>query len=322
MNKRTKSGDVYESQRIRDIVGSKRVRELTQRSNVPGLIFFGVHLSLIVTTGFLLHLSLETWWVLPATLVHGIGIVHLFAPFHECVHNTPFKTNFLNRLVGFLTGLVLGLFPRIFRYQHADHHTYTQDPILDPQAIPMGETLGGYLYYASAIPYFKSILSTAIRYPFGKFNESEKRSVPKSAYLAVKREMYLFWTIYLTLLFISLWMQSWALIIYWIIPRIVAEPIERIIRMSEHVGCPLADDMLLNTRTVLTLLPVRLLSWNMAYHAEHHAIPLVPFYKLNDLHQILCPHLGEMRNGYHQTVKHLIKNGCLNSVKARNSTVA
>ena len=319
MNKRTESGDVHESQKIRDLVGRERVRELTRRTDGPGLLFTAAHAAFILATGYLLHLSLGTWWVVPAIFIHGIGITHLFAPFHECCHNTPFKSMWLNRAVGFFTGLVLFLLPRVFRYQHADHYTYTQDVSRDPQSIPMGETLGGYLYYASGIPYFQSLSTTLLRHPFGKFNESEKRSVPESAFGAIRRESYIFWAIYLSLLLASLWFQSWALVIYWLIPRLVSEPVERIIRMAEHVGCPLHEDMLRNTRTVRTLAPVRWLSWNMAYHAEHHAIPLVPFFKLGELHDVLRPHLGEVREGYIETMRHHIRNGIENSAKTRNA---
>ena len=89
--------------------------------------------------------------------------------------------------------------------------------------------------------------------------------------------------------------------------------------MSEHVGCPRHDDMLQNTRTVQTVAPVRWLSWNMAYHSEHHAIPLVPFHRLGELHDILHPHLGELREGYCETISHLIRNGIKNSAKKREN---
>ena len=319
MNKRTESGDVHESQKIRDLVGRAVVRELTQRSDGPGLLFTAAHVAFMLATGYLLYLSLGTWWVVPATFVHGIGITHLFAPYHECAHNTPFKSMWLNRSVGFVTGLILFLLPLAFRYQHADHHTYTQNVARDPQSIPMGERLGGYLYYASGIPYFISLSTTLLQHPFGIFSESEKRSVPLSAFSAVRRESFMFWAIYLSLALVSLWFQSWAIVIYWLIPRLVSEPVERIIRMSEHVGCPPGEDMLRNTRTVRTVAPVRWLSWNMAYHAEHHAIPLVPFHKLGALHDVLRPHLGEVRDGYIDTVRHLVRSGIENSTKARGA---
>jgi len=289
------------------------------RSDVPGLVFLAAHVAFMLATGYLLFLSLGSLWVVPATFIHGIGIVHLFAPFHEAAHNTPFRSRWLNRSVAFVTGLVLTLLPRVFRYQHAEHHTYTHVVERDPQAIPMGETLGGFLYYASAIPYFQSLSTTLFRHLVGNFNDGEKRAVPASAFPALRLEAYIFGVIYLALLVGSIWFQSWVVAIYWLIPRIVGEPVERVIRMSEHVGCPKVGDMLFNTRTVLTMAPARWLSWNMAYHAEHHAIPLVPFHKLGDLHEILGPNLGEMRKGYIETVRHLVRNGIKNSAKTRNA---
>jgi fatty acid desaturase len=40
------------------------------------------------------------------------------------------------------------------------------------------------------------------------------------------------------------------------------------------------------------------LNWNMAYHAEHHGIPAVPFHALPALHTHLGPHLAELEHGY------------------------
>jgi fatty acid desaturase len=79
--------------------------------------------------------------------------------------------------------------------------------------------------------------------------------------------------------------------------------------MSEHVGRPRTPDLLRNTRTVLTLAPIRLLAWNNAYHAEHHAIPTVPFFSLPRLHSLLKPHIEDVRPGYFNTQLHLIRNG-------------
>lgn len=50
--------------------------------------------------------------------------------------------------------------------------------------------------------------------------------------------------------------------------------------------------MFLNTRTTLTTRVVRFLAWNMPYHAEHHAMPSVPFHKLPVLHDMTAARLG------------------------------
>ena len=56
--------------------------------------------------------------------------------------------------------------------------------------------------------------------------------------------------------------------------------------------------MLENSRTTTTNAIVRWLAWNMPYHAEHHAYPTVPFYRLPALHLLAKPYLKETEQGY------------------------
>ncbi len=87
----------------------------------------------------------------------------------------------------------------------------------------------------------------------------------------------------------------------------LGEPVMRVIRMSEHVGRPRVADIRRNTRTVVTFAPLRWLAWNMAFHAEHHALPSVPFHALPSLHRILGPHLEDAEHGYIATQIHLLR---------------
>ncbi len=302
-------GTTAESAReIRRLVGAQLINELTRRSDAWGLLFLFGHAALLGATGYLLWRSLGSYWAVPATLLHGIVIVHLFAPFHEATHNTAFRSQWLNTLVGWLTGLALMLPPLVFRYQHGAHHRYTQDVERDPQMIPMGERLGGFLFYASAIPYFREILRALLSQPRGRFNESERRNVPVAKLGAVQRQARAFWAVYAALAIGSVWAGSWAVAIFWLLPRVLAEPLERIIRMSEHVGCARNANMLQNTRTVLTWAPIRWLSWNMALHTAHHAAPLVPFHALPRMHAALAGHIEELRRGYVDTVRFQLRN--------------
>ncbi|MDH3663676.1 MAG: fatty acid desaturase, partial [Alphaproteobacteria bacterium] len=106
---------------------------------------------------------------------------------------------------------------------------------------------------------------------------------------------------------LSLALQSWAAVTFWLLPRVLGEPVMRIIRMSEHGACPLVPAMLKNTRTVITLVPVRWLNWNNAHHAEHHAMPAIPFHALPELHRHLGSHIEEVRPGYVDTQAHILK---------------
>ena len=283
---------------IRRMVGRHRLTRLVQRRNGPGIAFATAHAALIGATGWALWSVLGTGWAVPVTVVHGILVVHLFAPFHESAHYTAFRTRGLNTATGWITGLVLMLPPTAFRHEHTAHHQYTQDPERDPQMIPMGEHRWGFLYYASAIPYFRSAVGALIRHPFGLLSQSERRNVPPALRRVVQRESWALWCVYLSVAALSVHLGSWLAVQLWLLPRLAGEPFMRIIRMSEHVGCARVPDMLENTRTVSTLAPLRLLAWNMAYHTAHHALPQVPFFRLRALDSILRDRVVETRAGY------------------------
>ena len=300
MNGAADTGDevVRPSTIIRRIIGISRLAGFVERRDGPGFAFAAAHAVLIVATGWVLWRELGTVWAVPATIVHGVVIVHLFAPFHESTHYTAFRTRRLNTAAGWVTGLVLMLPPTVFRYQHTAHHKYTQDVERDPQMIPMGEHRWGFLYYASAAPYFQGILSGLVRQPFGRLSLSERRDVPPVLHGAVQREARIFWCVYLLLAVVSVYFESWLVAQLWLLPRLAGEPLMRIIRMSEHVGCARVPSMLENTRTVSTTAPLRLLAWNMAYHTAHHALPQTPFFRLPALDAVLRAHVAETREGY------------------------
>ena len=300
MNPATDSGDdvVRPSTVIREIIGSHRLAGLVERRDGPGLAFAAAHAALIVASGWVLWRVLDTVWAVPATIVHGVLIVHLFAPFHESTHYTAFRTRWLNTAAGWLTGLVLMLPPTVFRYEHTAHHRYTQDVERDPQMIPMGEHRRGFLYYASAVPYFRGVLSVLLRHPFGRLTPCERLNAPPALRRAMQRESWIFWGAYLVLATVSVHFESWLAVQLWLLPRLAGEPFMRIVRMSEHVGCARAGSMLENTRTVFTAAPLRLLAWNMAYHTAHHALPQAPFFRLPALDAVLRDHVVETSEGY------------------------
>ncbi len=53
----------------------------------------------------------------------------------------------------------------------------------------------------------------------------------------------------------------------------------------EHNGLPHQGNILEKTRSIKANKFVKLLMWNMTYHAEHHAYPAVPFHALPQLHE-------------------------------------
>ena len=84
-----------------------------------------------------------------------------------------------------------------------------------------------------------------------------------------------------------------------VLPALVGQPFLRAYLLAEHAGCDEgAGNMLANTRTLLTLRPVRWLAWNMPFHAEHHSFPAVPFHALPRLHAVMRDELKHFEPGY------------------------
>jgi len=283
---------------INQIVSRQTRNQLNELKDGPGLMYLAYHLGVMGTTGYLLYLSLGTWWVVLAMLVHGYVITALFAPFHETAHSNAFKSRWLNESVFWASGVATFYMKTIFRLEHMAHHAHTQDLEKDPQRILMAETFWGYVYYASAIPSLQLKAWRLIFHPFGRISEGEKTYFPEDRIPDVQRDAWAYWSVYALVIAVSVYFQSWAALIYWFIPCLVGEPFQRMIRISEHTGCELEPDMFKNTRTMLTIAPLRWLNWNMPLHVEHHAISSVPFHALPRLHKELAAHLVHVSKGY------------------------
>jgi fatty acid desaturase len=97
---------------------------------------------------------------------------------------------------------------------------------------------------------------------------------------------------------LSVYFRSTAALVYWIVPVMLGQPFLRLYLFSEHMGCPLTEDMYANTRTTYTNAAVRLLAWQMPFHVEHHAFPAVPFHALARLNALIRPRIQVSAPGY------------------------
>lgn len=274
------------------------LRRFMARSNGPAALRLIVWVLMLLVSGFLIHRTLGTFWMIPAMWVQGIILVHHFSLQHECVHYTVFRTRWLNDLVGNICGWSIGLPHQFFRYEHCDHHTYTQLTGKDPEMVPMPANWGEYLWYLSSIPYWRTKLAEMTRHSMGRLTPDERRFVPPGVEWIVFLEARLMVATYLTLFAAMLWFEWWAPLWFWLVPLMLGEPVMRFIRMTEHVGRPTVALMRDNTRTNLVSLPWRFLCWNMNYHAEHHYVASVPFHALPLLHEKLKDDVHVEKGGY------------------------
>ena len=276
----------------------EELKGFMQRSNGPGLRRLALWVLVLTFTTTLVALAWNSWLIWPAMFLQGVVLVHHFSLQHECVHYTVFRTRWLNDLVGQICGLIIILPHRFFRYEHCDHHTYTQLTGDDPELIPLPKTLGQYLLYLSALPYWRGKFTELFRHASGNLSEVELRFIPKVEHKAVYWDARRMLAIYAGVFLAMALTGWWGLIWYWIIPLFLGEPVMRFVRMTEHVGRPTVPQMSENTRTNLVSAPWAFLCWNMNYHAEHHYVASVPFHALPRLHEKLKDHIFVERGGY------------------------
>jgi fatty acid desaturase len=118
----------------RDVLDRAVLRTLNVRSDWRGALRFLSHCLTILVTGGLVHaLRGELLLLVPAMILHGFAIVALYAPMHEYVHMTAFRSRWLNRVIGWVAGAASFYNSDYYRYYHHWHHRFTQDPAHDPE---------------------------------------------------------------------------------------------------------------------------------------------------------------------------------------------
>jgi fatty acid desaturase len=281
----------------RRLLDGADLARLTMRSDRRGALQLAAHLGCMSATGLLVWLAEPYWYLLvPAMALHGATIVTLFAPMHECVHRTAFASPAVNAVVGWLAGVASVYNSTYYWYFHSWHHRYTQDPTRDPELIfPKATSLLGYIREVSAVMFW---LRRAIDYPalaFGRTHGLPFVPVPARRRIAISVSAQLL--IYLAGA-VSIALGSRAVLYFWFLPVLLAQPFLRALLIAEHTGCSFDGNGLTNTRTTLASLPIRLLMWNMPYHAEHHSYPAIPFHHLPAAHLKMRGSLAHLARGY------------------------
>jgi len=266
---------------------------LTARSDQRGLRHLALYLGALglCTAGITLKAPLWPLLILP----QGLLLVFLFTLSHECTHQTPFRSPWLNELVGHCCAVMIALPFIWFRYFHLAHHKYTNHPTRDPE-LESGSrpaTRGAWLRYLSGWGYWRAMAATLIGNARGRLTAPY---LPQRRHRAMRIEARLILALYVLAALILVW--SPLLLWIWVLPLLVGQPFLRAYLLAEHGLCPPVANMLENSRTTFTNRIVRFLAWNMPYHAEHHAFPNVPFHHLPALHRLTRAHLKSTSDGY------------------------
>jgi len=281
---------------VRAILPPADVNALGAASDGKGLARLAAHLALLGACGGLTWAALGTWLTVPAMLAQGLVQVALFAPLHESVHRTAFRSRRLNDLVASAIGLVAVLPAHWYRRFHYAHHRFTQDAARDPElAAPKPETWPQWLAYVSGFNYWRLRGAALVRHARGSVTEP---FIPAAERPGTVREARLHLAAYGAVA-LAVALGSTAPLVWWLGPAILAQPFLRLYLLAEHTGCALdRSDVLANTRTIFANPAIRFLMWNMPFHTEHHAFPAVPFHALPALHARMSARLIHAERGY------------------------
>lgn len=281
------------------------LKGLYLRSDAQGALRIGFHLLAIALGSAIVWATSGTVWMVPAMLLQGLFLVSLFAPMHECVHQTAFASRWANDLCAFLAGGALLYVASYYRQFHVLHHRHTQDPAHDPELLqaPYPRHRAEFWLRVSALPFWLLRLSQLAGFAIGRFDGLA--FLGRKGHAEIIRSTWLLLALLAAAVALSLWLGSAAIIWYWLLPLLLAMPFLRLYLMCEHGGCAQSADAFVNTRTTHTIWPVRLLMWNMPFHAEHHLYPNIPFHALPSAHERLQAHMKIVSEGYLATLRQL-----------------
>ena len=271
---------------------------LNRRSDVLGYLQTLGYLAVLVVTGGVAVWSVErlAWpLVLLLFLVHGTCSSFLVNSFHELVHDSVFKTRWLNR--AFLWVFAFwGWYSHIhFWASHTAHHKYTLHPPDDLEVVlPTRITLRTFLRLAAVdlVGMAHTARSNA-RWCLGRVQgEWESRLFPESD--PVQRRRLFNWARILVL-------GHGVIVVtlprvrvvggaagHHLLTRFYAGGTQHLCNVAQHVG--LRDnvaDYRLSTRTIILDPILRFLYWHMNFHIEHHMYAAVPCYRLGRLHKLI-----------------------------------
>jgi len=222
-----------------------------------------------------IYFAFPPWQIM--MIPHGILIAFLFTMQHECTHNTPFRSLWLKSAIGHLIAFLLYQPFLWFRFFHLAHHKYTniagKDPELDGHEKP--SSWGAFLRHLCTLDYWWAKVITLLGNSVGPLTAPyipprKRRALRAEAVPLIAGLCRCFCNdphrpaVAVT---VDCAADPW-------VSRVAPVPIGRIRTL------PRGGEHVLNTRTTLTTRVVRFLAWNMPYHAEHHAMPSVPFHKL------------------------------------------
>ena len=293
-------------------IDRKTLKLLTKRSDGPPLRHFGLWLGLLVLSGVAGFLTWGTWWCVIPFAVYGVLYSAADHRAHELSHGTPFKTRWINealyQLAAFMT-LHEGYY---WRWSHSRHHTHTIIVGRDPEiAVERPPGILGLLLDLFFLKSGLKMIAIILRNATGSLNADGRHFIPEMEKRRVVWSSRIYVAIFAATIAACILTRSILPAMFIVLPRFYGGPLSQVFNITQHTG--LDEDVYdhrLNTRTVLMNPVFNFLYMNMNYHIEHHMFPMVPFYALPKLHDLIrdqCPKpYANLREAYAEIIPALL----------------
>jgi len=310
---------------VNDFLSKEEIQDFCRASDLRG--FQALVVTYLMMAGsFVLVAKYPTWWaILLALIILGGRHLALSILTHDCAHNSLFKTQWLNPIVGkWFCGNLTWLPLDRYRELHLRHHQFAgskEDPDLELVAVfpvTRGSMLRKFIRDISGFAGLRRSLGLFLMdFGYIEFTVSSavKRIDQKGRSLVHLLMMGLGnihgLLISNTILFFILFAFEvpW-LYLLWIVSYLTTfSLILRMRSIAEHACTEMGLDPLKNTRTTMASIFARLTvaPHRVNYHLEHHILMTVPYYKLPKLHQVLkergCYKDAFLANSYWEILK-------------------
>ncbi|RBW62110.1 fatty acid desaturase family protein [Ruegeria sp. A3M17] len=302
-------------------VPRKKLKSLMKRRDAPAIhdtvIWIALHF--VFAAGGLYFWG--SWLCVPFWFAYGVVYGSACdSRWHECGHGTAFRTRWMNDIVYHIASFQIMRNPVNWRWSHARHHTDTLIVGRDPEIAwmhPISLVLKA-LAFVGIVDTWTS-LKTLMRNAMGNLSQEERDYIPESQWPKAVFWARLHIAIYAAVLVVSLVMlvsgAGWKSLIPILLiggPRVYGCWHFVMTGLLQHGG--LAENVLdhrLNSRTLYMNPISRWVYWNMNYHIEHHMFPMVPYYSLPALHDLikddLPPPNTSIWDGYREMMGSVMK---------------
>lgn len=260
---------------------------IANRRTITRFFFFPFQILAMVCIA--LQWPLDAWYFIAALiLVTSYFMFCWTSCFHECAHQTLFRSQRLSVLLGRILGTLMFVSYTSYRESHIRHHAYLNKPVdweLWPYSDPKASLTFRRLFVWFDL--FVGIFSAPIIYGRIFWHKDSPLSAQSKA--ACRYEYFLIVLFWASILGVVAYYNKWLMLLtVWVLPHCLAGLYQNARKLTEHLGMN-SYDPLMGTRTVAASnFWTRLctfLNFDIFVHGPHHRHPRVSHDQLVELTQ-------------------------------------